>query len=99
MDLDVGDIDKNYKNTWRTIYAEIDAPYFVEVELFPKLFLGQCKNHPNEPQNNPTETNKNIKIALEEILYVQVVMLCRRIIVHKGGNINTENKILVSMRF
>ena len=36
IDLNVSNIDRNDKNTWRTIYEEIDAPYFVGVKLFPK---------------------------------------------------------------
>ena len=36
MDLDVENIDKNYNNTWSTIYEEIDTTYFGEVKLFPK---------------------------------------------------------------
>ena len=31
MDIYVLNIDRNDKNTWRTIYKEIDAPYFGEV--------------------------------------------------------------------
>ena len=46
----VKNIDRNDKNTWRTIYEAIDAPYFGDVNLFTKVFLDQCKNHPNEPQ-------------------------------------------------
>ena len=60
MDIYVKNIDKNYKNTWRTISKAIDVPYFGEVKLFTKEFLDQCKNHLNEPQNIPTEIKKNI---------------------------------------
>ena len=50
MYLDVENIDKNDKNTWRNIYEEIDASYFGEVKLFTKSFLNQCKKYPNYPQ-------------------------------------------------
>ena len=61
MDIDVENIDKNYKNTWRSIYEAIDAPCFLEVKLFPKAFLDKSKKHPNETQNIPSETKQNIK--------------------------------------
>ena len=60
MDIYVKNIDKNDKNTWRTVYEAIDAPYFVEVKLFPKSFPDYCKNHPNCPQIIPNEIKKNI---------------------------------------
>ena len=83
MDLYVANIDKNYKNTWRTIYEAIDAPYFVEVKLFPKSFINQYKNHPNEPQSITSDIKKNIKILLEESLYAHVVRICRERMVQK----------------
>ena len=39
MDLDIENIDKYYKNTWR----KIDELYFGEVKLFPREFLEHCK--------------------------------------------------------
>ena len=39
MDLDIKNIDKYYKNTWR----KIDELYFGEVKLFPREFLEHCK--------------------------------------------------------
>ena len=50
LDLDVTNIDKYDKHTWRTIYEEIDAPYSGQVKLFPRSFINRCKNHPNETQ-------------------------------------------------
>ena len=58
MDLDVKNVDKNNKNAWRTIYEAIYAHSFGQVKLFPKLFLDHYKNHPNDPQNIPTEFKK-----------------------------------------
>ena len=60
MDLDVANIDKNDNNTWRTTHKEIYEGYFVKVKLFPREFINICKNYPNETQNIPTDTKKNI---------------------------------------
>ena len=54
IDIDVRNIDKNDKNIWRSIYKPICVPYFVGVKLFPKSFLGNFKNHMNDPQNITT---------------------------------------------
>ena len=48
------------KNTWRTIYEEIDAPYFLQVKLFPRLFIHFCKTHLNETQIIPADIKNNI---------------------------------------
>ena len=50
MDLYITNIDKNDKNTWRTIYEAIDAPYFGEVGIFSIKLTNQYKIHPNETQ-------------------------------------------------
>ena len=60
IDIDIENIDKHDKNTWMTIYEEIDS----QVELLPGEFLGHFKKYPNDPQNIPTETKKNIKTRL-----------------------------------
>ena len=49
MDIDVKNIDKADKNTWRTIYEAIDESYFGEDKIFPGFFIDHCKNNPNEP--------------------------------------------------
>ena len=47
-----------------------------------------CKNNTNEPFNTPTDVkNKLQKMVKEQVLYEQVVMLCR-----KDLNITEENK-------
>ena len=51
MDIDIEHIDKNDKNTHRTIYKAIDVLYFGEVKLSTKVFLYQCKKNPNYPKN------------------------------------------------
>ena len=60
MDIDVNNIDTIYKNIWRNIYEEIDVNYFGEVKMFPKSFLDNCKNHPDDPQNIPTDIKIDI---------------------------------------
>ena len=47
---------------WRPIYKVIDTSFFVSTKIFPtELFLYQCKNNPNKPQNIPSE----VKVALK----------------------------------
>ena len=82
MDIDVENIDKNDQNIWRTIYKVIDAPYFRRVKLLTKSFLHHCEKHTDKLQKFPTETKKNVKILLE-VLYVQVVIIFREIMVQK----------------
>ena len=99
MDIDVKNIDKNDNKTWSAISEAIGAPYFEEMKTFPKLFLRQCKNHPNEPQNIPYEINRNIKITtLEESVYAQVVMIRRKIMAKKKKQGKTLKKLLVSRK-
>ena len=62
----------------------MDEPYFVEVELLPKLFLGHCKNHPNEPQNNTTEINKNIKNRIRKKIVCVGGYYSKKIMFQKG---------------
>ena len=61
IDIDVENINKNDNNTWRNIYEAIDEGEFVNVELFPRAFINLCKNNTNDPQDIPTDINKNIK--------------------------------------
>ena len=51
MDIDVENINKNDKNTWRTIHEAIDESCFGWVKPFPKELLVHCKNNSHEPQN------------------------------------------------
>ena len=50
------------------------------LSYFQNYFLINIKNHPNDPQNIPTELKK---ITLEESLYSQVVMIPQKILVQK----------------
>ena len=87
MDIDVENVDKNDKNTWRNIYDAIYAPYHVEIKPSLETILDQCKKYPNKPKNITTEIkNKTKKISLEAILYVQVVMVYwKRMVPKKNG--------------
>ena len=50
-----------------------------EMKLFPTEFLDHCKKKVNEPKNIPSEVKTVIlKMALEQELYAQVVMIHRR---------------------
>ena len=45
---------------------------------FPDNFMKQCKDNENETQFIPLDANNNIKrMAMEQVLYAQVVMLLR----------------------
>ena len=55
MNLDIEKISSTKQPFWRPIYEVIDDSYSGEVKLFPKRFLNQCRNKPNEPQNIPNE--------------------------------------------
>ena len=84
MDLEVENNDKNENKTWRTIYKEIYERYFVEVKLFPRSFINNCRKHPNEPQNIPTDIKNNLNtIALEKSLYAQVASIRCKSMVQK----------------
>ena len=61
IDLYFSNIDKNDKNTWRTIYKAIVERYFGDAKLLPRAFIYLCKNNPNDPQKIPTDINKNKK--------------------------------------
>ena len=51
MNLDIENIASKNQPFWRSIQEVIDDSYFGVINLFPKIFLNQCKNNPNEPQN------------------------------------------------
>ena len=86
LDLDVANIDKNYKNKWRTIYKAICECYFGEIKLFIRAFINICKKHPNDPQNIPTDIkNNSFLIALQESLYEQVLSIRPKSMIQKKG--------------
>ena len=91
MGLDVANIDRNYKNTWRAIYEAIDEHYFGELKLFTIAFNNICKNHLNEPQNIPDDIKNNLKTkSMEANVYSQVMNISHKIMVQKkkpGGNL------------
>ena len=78
MDLYVADIDKNDKNTRRTIYEGIDKNYFGEVKQFQEqvsIFVKIIQMIHKIFQLIPRRIKK---VHSEEILYAQVLMICRK---------------------
>ena len=56
--------------------------------IFSRLFYKKCKDNANEDINIPIEVKNNIKrMAMEQVLYAQVVMISR-----KDLKIIAENK-------
>ena len=53
MDLEIEKIASTSQQIWRSIYRVIHDDYFKAVKKIPELFLNQCKNDPNKPQNIP----------------------------------------------
>ena len=79
MKLDIENISSTGQRIWISIYEVIHNDYFKAVKLFPSEFLNQCKNISNEPQNILNEVKADLKkMALENGLYAQVVMISRR---------------------
>ena len=78
MNLDIEKIASTNQPFWISIYEVIDDSYFGVVNCF-QFLKSQCKNNPNEPQNIPSEVKKGLKrMATENGLYAQVVMIHRR---------------------
>ena len=67
------------KTIWRPIYEVIHASFFEKIYISPPEFLDKCKNNTNGPQFLPSEVKLVLKImAMEQGLYVQVVMIRRK---------------------
>ena len=63
---------EDYLRSYTTIF-------FDETDIFPDDFIKHCKNNANEAHNIPLEVKNNIKrMSMEQGLYTQVVMLCRK---------------------
>ena len=63
----------------RPIYEFIDESYFIESKIFSDAFLQQCKDDASYAQFIPLEMKNNIKrMAMEQGLYAQVIMLRRK---------------------
>ena len=75
MNVDIVKISSKRQPFWRPIYEVIDNSYFKETKLFLTIFLNQCRNNPNEPQNILNEIKANFKKSMEQGLYAQVVMI------------------------
>ena len=62
-----------------SIYKFIDSLYSAATNIFPKEFLDQCRNNPNNPQNIPSGVKAAlVKMALEQGLYAKVFMIRRK---------------------
>ena len=55
MNLYIENIASTNQSFWISIYEVIDDWYFEVVKPFPIIFLNQCINNPDEPQNIPSE--------------------------------------------
>ena len=92
MNLDIENIASTDQNIWRSIYEVIHDYYFKAVKFFPTEFLKQFKNNTNEPYNIPNEVKASFKhMVLENGLYAQVVMICRRELDNKKEKDKTKN--------
>ena len=78
MNVDIGNIASKKQPFWRSIYKVIDYSYFEVVKLFPTEFLNQCKNNPNEHQNIPSEFKADLKMAMKQGFYAQLLMIRRK---------------------
>ena len=77
MNLAIENISSTSQQLQRSLYEVIHDDYFKSVRLFPTEFKTNVKNQ-NEPQNIPNEFKSALKkMALENGLYAQVVMIRR----------------------
>ena len=83
MSQDVDNIDtyetrtKDNTKKWRPIFEVIDESYIKDSKISPENFIRDCKNNSNKARNIPRDVKNNIKqMAMEQILYAQVVKLC-----------------------
>ena len=86
MNEDIETIDKNnnskkivQKTKWRTIYEVIDEDSIKNSNIFPDAFITKCKLCPNVLQTISNYVKNNLKrMAMEQILYAQVVKFRRK---------------------
>ena len=64
MDIDVKNINKNYKKTSRTIYKSIDEPYSGVVTIFPKSFIEHCKSIQMSHITSHLKSIRRLKLSL-----------------------------------
>ena len=65
MNVDIEKSASTIQPFWRSINEVIDDSYF-EVVIFPRIFLNQCINNPNEFQNMPSEVKAAFKNCYEK---------------------------------
>ena len=59
MDLVFSDIDKMIRMHGEPYVRQLTNITLEEAKLFTRAFINICKNHPNEPQNIPTDITNN----------------------------------------
>ena len=103
MNIDIEKINtfekrsKVNKNQWRKIYEFIEEDYLEESDISPYGFIKKCKDNANEAQFLPLDVKNNIKkMAMEQGLYAQVVMLRRKDLKLIGAN---KNKNEAKLKF
>ena len=71
--------------------------FFDETDIFQGDFIKHCKNNTNEDCNIPIEVKNNIKrMAMEQLFYAQVVMLCQNYLKITEAN---NNEIEAKFKF
>ena len=87
--LDIENIASTSQNIWRSIYEVLHDDFFSVLKFFPTEFLNQCKK--NDPRNIPNEVKAVFKnMALENGLYIQVVMIRIRELDDKKDKVKTK---------
>ena len=71
MDIYVKHIDKNDKNTLRTIYEAIDETYFGEVKIFTKAFPDNRKNTQTSHKIFHLKSRRRLKPSSQKKVYMR----------------------------
>ena len=96
MDIYVKNIDKNYKIHEGPSPRQLMYHILERLNYLPKNFLISVKIILMSHKTFQLKSRRIYISALEESLYAQVVMICRKILVQKGGKVKTYNKIIGS---
>ena len=80
---------KLIQKKWRPIYEVIYEAYIKGYKISPDDFIKECKNNSNEAQGIRREVKNNIKrMATEQVLYAQVIMLRQKDLIFTEANKN-----------
>ena len=91
MKVDIKNIDKNKNTIWGLIYEVIDAP-FLEKRIFSHKLFRLMFKYLNQPQFLPSDVKIVLKrMATEQWLYEQVVMIRQKDLDNKKEKENTNN--------